>query len=198
MVGLDQSPVVLSIAQTKATNQQLELQLKLGDARTFSFPKKFDVIVCLFHVSSYLTTNRDLLAFFNSVSSHLEDTGIFIFDCWYGPGVLHSRPETQYKLHQHGHQKLHRIKVPVLNPDSNTVQVTHTIFAVDDRTQRVEPPFSETHNLRYFFFPEIELLLDQAGLEIVSWGNLLENFQPVKLGGWDAGFVVKRKNALAR
>jgi len=194
VTGLDQSPAVLEIAKQKARTNHQDISFILDDARNFSLATKFKAIVCLFHVTSYLTSNEDLTKFFSTVAKHLSNDGVFIFDCWYGPGVLSSKPETQYKQHPHDSLTIHRIKVPRLMEESNMVEVRHTIFAVNDAEKKVEYPFTETHQLRYFFYPELELLLTQAGLEIVKWGNMLNNFSEVTGSEWDVGFVVKKKS----
>src|ERR1051325_10396521 len=68
-----------------------------GDARNVRLGRRFGAVISLFHVMSYQTTNEDLSASFITAREHLERGGIFLFDCWYGPGVLTDRPSVTVK-----------------------------------------------------------------------------------------------------
>ena len=99
--GIDISDDMLRMAARRHVGFSPELQGKTkfekGDVRTARLGRKFDVVLSLFHVMSYQTTNEDILAAFQTAREHLNKGGIFLFDCWYGPAVLTDRPEVREK-----------------------------------------------------------------------------------------------------
>ena len=64
-----------------------------GDIRKIKLREKFDSVVSLFHVISYQTTNEDIVAVFKTAYDNLTENGLFIFDIWYAPAVIHLKPE---------------------------------------------------------------------------------------------------------
>ena len=55
------------------------LKFTQGDIRSFKLNQTFDVVLSLFHVISYQTTNEDLQAAFANIKKHLKPGGILIF-----------------------------------------------------------------------------------------------------------------------
>ena len=68
-----------------------------GDIRELRLKQKFDTVVSLFHVASYMNTNKDVLNFLETARFHLKEKRIFIFDFWYGPAVLANMPSVRIK-----------------------------------------------------------------------------------------------------
>ncbi len=66
--GVDRSKEMLALAKDRIkqlTNKEMaRLKLTEGDVRKIDLGNKYDVVLSLFHVASYLTGNRDLEAFF--------------------------------------------------------------------------------------------------------------------------------------
>jgi SAM-dependent methyltransferase len=94
--GVDISHEMLQKASDRFSKLPAEVSSRLnfahGDIRQLRLNHTFDVILSLFHVISYQTSNDDLMAAFKTVKQHLKPGGIFIFDIWYGPAVLSDRP----------------------------------------------------------------------------------------------------------
>ena len=131
------------------------INFEIGDARTFKCDKKFDVVVSLFHVFSYLTTNTDLQSVFETAAYHLKPGGILIFDYWYGPAVLTQIPEVRVKRIRNDKLNILRIAEPELLEAENIVNVNYWLLidsVIDEESVRI----SETHKMRYLFIPEIE------------------------------------------
>ncbi|MGO8176209.1 SAM-dependent methyltransferase, partial [Rhizobium ruizarguesonis] len=63
-----------------------------------------------------------------TVSNHLEDGGIFIFDFWYGPAVLWQRPSTRVKRLENDEISVVRVAESVVHDAENIVDVNYTIF----------------------------------------------------------------------
>jgi SAM-dependent methyltransferase len=159
---------------------------EVGDARTFRAGKKFDVVISLFHVMSYQVTNADLNAAFATAATHLDSGGIFVFDCWYGPGVLTDPPVVRHKILENDQLRIHRIARPQLHPDDNYVDVNYTIL-VNNKKQSSFYEIEETHKMRYLFRPEVDLLSESHGFTAEYLpGNIFSN-------GWLALFVCTKR-----
>ena len=141
----------------------------LIDELSKALNRKFDVVVSLFHVMSYQTTNEDLRLAFETAKFHLKEGGLFIFDCWYGPGVLTDPPVTRVKRIGNDYIDVLRIAEPVMHYDRNMVDVNYEIRVKEKKTG-IEEIIKEKHSVRYFFLPEIN--------------HFAEKFTPVNHYGW--------------
>lgn len=191
ITGVDLSEEMLNIAREKyLTSVDAScgsINFQLGDIRNVYLGKTFDAIISLFHVVSYQTGNIDLLETFRNVKRHLTPDGVFIFDCWYGPGVMTDPPVTRVKVFSGNGLSITRIAEPVLHPNENVVDVNYRILLVDDETGQLEE-LKELHRMRYLFAPEIELMLQQCGMKLVVKGAWLSERQP-DFDSWTAYFV---------
>lgn len=179
--GVDQSAEMLAKASDRLSNLPEELRSRIdfsqGDIRKVRLNKQFDVVISLFHVISYQTTNEDLKAAFATVKSHLKPDGIFIFDCWYGPAVLSDRPTVRVKRLEDEEIIVTRIAEPIIHPNDNWVDVNYQVFIKDKKNEEVEE-LQETHRMRYLFKPEIELLLTDIGLKSIKSGEWMTSKNP--------------------
>jgi SAM-dependent methyltransferase len=181
VLGVDRSPDMLSEAKTRLETIAPELNRSINfcqaDIRDFSVAKSFDAVVALFHVMSYQTSNGDVAAALSSARSGLRAGGIFIFDCWYGPGVLTDPPATRVKRVSRDRRRVVRIAEPTMHGDHNTVDVNYQFFIENEGSGYAE--FRETHTMRYFFIPELELLLRQTGWQPLSFLEWMTDRPPV-------------------
>ena len=76
VVGLDNAPAMLDIAQKKMPH----MKLVNADMAHFSLKQKFDVVYCLHNSMNHLLTFHDWEDTFRSVAAHLRQGGVFIFD----------------------------------------------------------------------------------------------------------------------
>jgi len=88
VTGVDLSEHMLERARQKAAEAGLAISFHQGDIRILDLGCTFDVVVAMFAVISYQTSNEDLAAAFRSARRHLKPGGLFVFDCWFGPAVL--------------------------------------------------------------------------------------------------------------
>jgi SAM-dependent methyltransferase len=193
VVGVDRSEDMLAEAQARSTSlgrSDADLRFHAGDIRNVRLDRTFDVVVALFHVMSYQTGNDDIADAFNTARAHVRDGGLFVFDCWYGPGVLTDPPQIRvkrFKTDQGG--DVLRISEPTMQPNANTVDVAFTLLAIDPDGHRCEQ-IKETHAMRYLFAPEIEFFARAAGFDIVSRSRWL-NRNELDLSCWNACFVAR-------
>ncbi len=163
ITGVDQSEQMLQAARDNLNGS--DVSFHQGDVRSVRLQKRFDVVVSLFHVMCYVTTNDDLKAGFRTVADHLNPGGLFIFDLWYGPAVLHQAPEVRVKRIDDRQVQITRIAIPHLLVNDNCVEVKYRLFVRDRKTDQIDE-FAEHHRVRYLFLPEIHELLASAGLTL--------------------------------
>lgn len=190
--GIDISQEMLDYADQRrsqlTTKIASNLQFTQGDIRQVRLHQKFDVVISLFHVISYQTTNADLQAAFATAKAHLKPNGIFIFDVWYGPAVLTTPPEVRVKRLEDEIIEITRIAEPVMYPNKNCVDVNYSIF-IKDKTTFAITELTETHKMRYLFKPELEILLANFQLEIYKYQEWLTN-KNASLETWNVYFLV--------
>ncbi len=192
VTGVDLSAV--SIAQAQARLQtdkppKAFLRFQQADIRTLQLHQRFDVVTALFHVLSYQTTHADITATLTTVRKHLAPGGIFICDFWYGPGVLSDPPRVAVKRLENATLRVTRLAEPQMHPNRNVVDVHYTIFALHKPTGQWSET-RETHPMRYFFKPELEQFLMEAGLEMRCFYTWMTREAP-GVGDWLGAGVFK-------
>jgi SAM-dependent methyltransferase len=179
--GIDFSDEMLQQARDRLSTIPYELLSHLtfssGDIRQVRLDQKFDVILSLFHVISYQTTNEDLQAAFTTAKEHLKPGGIFIFDCWYGPAVLSETPSIRVKRLENDEVQITRIAEPLMYPNDNLVDVNYQVF-IKDKINGTVDELQEIHRMRYLFKPEINLLLNNLGFIIVDCNEWITGYIP--------------------
>lgn len=169
--GVDSSDRMLAEAQKKRADLKPQaassVSFSKADIRALRISDKFDVVIALFHVISYLPTNADISKVFECARLHLKKGGIFLFDCWYGPAVLTDRPQVRVKRIENDSVKVVRIAEPEIIENSNLVDIHYQVFIQNKLKDKLEV-FEETHRLRYLFKPEVVYFLNAAGFELVE------------------------------
>lgn len=192
VTAVDLSDKMVSIAKKKQREKQLKnITFSQGDITSLKLNRQFDTVISLFHVMNYLTSNHAMKAGFNNAAEHVRKGGIFIFDCWYGPAVLADFPKRGTKQLENEKIKVTRNVEPILHPNSNVVDVNYEITVEEKRSGKIDI-LKETHSVRYFFKPEIELLFEQIGMELLA----CEEWLTSKNTGFDTFgvcFVARKK-----
>ncbi len=186
--GIDMSPLMIDIARENAEKEGADIKFSIADIQKFEYDKKFDAVISLFHVMSYQNTNQDIMAAFKSARKLLE-RGVFLFDVWYGPGVLSDMPSVRVKEVEDNERKLIRIATPTMNDKRNLVNVCYDVLIIDKKTSEVQT-LHEVHNMRYFFRPELELMLHETGFELID--NLdCNNLGETDFHSWTSYFIAR-------
>ncbi len=190
VTGVDLSEEMVSQAINNIP-QDISNQLDFfnGDIRSFNLNKTFDVVVSLFHVVSYQVTNSDLHEVINTAYTHLEPGGVFIFDCWYGPGVMSDPPVVRIKRMSDSEINVTRLAEPELNSLENIVDVNYSIWITHVNSPAVIE-IKETHKMRYLFLSEIEFLIENK-FKLLGVNDWLTNEKP-GLNSWNAVFILKK------
>jgi SAM-dependent methyltransferase len=163
-----------------------------GDICTVQLDRTFDVVLSLFHVISYQTTNASLEAVFNRANEHLMPGGLFIFDFWYSPAVYSQRPSVRVKRIRDDHVEIIRLAEPVIFSNENRVDVNYTIFVRDLVGGNVKT-INETHSMRHFSLPEIDLLARKSGFERIRSEEFLTS-KPADEDTWGVCVVLKKND----
>lgn len=181
VVGVDLSEQMIAEAQKKLLEVGGEVTEKVcfeaGDIRTLNLGRKFDAAVSLFHVMSYQTKNEDLHSVFERAREHLKPGGIFVFDFWYGPGVLTDRPEVREKVLTDGAIEIHRTARPRMICNDNCVDVNFELTIEDKATKQTER-IEESHRMRYLFLPEVKGYLESTGFDFAFAYEWLSDKEP--------------------
>ncbi len=189
ITGIEQSQEMINQSLQKNI---INFKSILGDISKTKISQKFDVVVSIFHVISYLNDNNSLINCFQNTYNHLNDEGIFIFDVWYSPAVFHQKPETRIKRLENQEIEILRIAESKIISEKNVVEVNFDV-SIKDKKTNISENLKEKHSMRHFSIPEIELLAKFTGFEIV----LVEEFLTKKLPSietWGVCFILKKVN----
>ena len=176
LVSIDLSQTMIDIAKLENTHSNIEYHV--GDVRDFEFNRQFDVVVSLFHVMSYQTTIEELSAAFRTAKNHLVINGAFIFDCWYGPGVVADPPKHVKKNVEDQNIRVQRKTTPFQIPEKNIVKVQFEV-KVEEKNTSIKNIFEEIHPMRYWFNEEIQSIASQSGLSRVEYYKWMTLKKPI-------------------
>jgi len=183
VLGVDRSEHMIRQAQERAAGRS-DLEFVVGDIRDKQMDRKFDAVVSLFHVISYLPADEDLRSVFLNARRHLLDGGVFLFDFWHGPAVLKDPPVQRERTVDCGECRITRIAIPRIRKDENVVEITYK-FLVVSLSGGETKSFEETHVMRFLFPEELEVMAKDCGLRLIRTGTWLEK-GPARDDNWNA------------
>ena len=189
VTGIDLSLEMINIAKNKNTSSKCNFIH--GDARNLKLGTKFDVVISLFHVLSYQTSNSDVSNFLNTVSSLLNDEGISILDYWYGPAVLTIKPEKRIKEFDSPEMNVTRKANTEINYVDNVATVNYDISITDKLADSVTE-IQEKHHMRYFFSPELLLLTEGAQMNHIHQAEWMTKSCTPSEKTWAAYSILKK------
>jgi SAM-dependent methyltransferase len=183
VVGVDRSPYMLECARKKLHAASLNAEFVQGDIGNLDLNRQFDVVISMFAVMGYQTTNDMMAAACRTARKHLNDSGAFIFDVWYGPGVLADRPKQCLKRVRSGEQELIRFTEPILDTFSHTVDTRLTWWLTDGA--QIVSYKEEAHLMRFFFPQELSYFLEIAGFQQIHLYPFLKMHETVDDSIWN-------------
>lgn len=187
--GIDISSLMVNIARENAAIDRLNIKFEVADIRNYTSKNRYDAVISLFHVVSYQNSNQDAINAFRSARGLLNSNGYFLFDVWYGPGVLTDKPCVRVKEVSDEKNRLIRIARPVMHDKENIVDVNYEVLIINKETN-IAQTINETHKMRYFFRPELEILLENAGFELIE--NIdCQSLGETDYGSWTSYFIAK-------
>lgn len=188
VTGLERSAEMVNLAKQK----QIEgFNPMVADITNFSLNTKFDVVISLFHVISYLTNNEQLVECLNTVNNHLNEKGIFIFDVWYTPAVYMQKPETRVKRISDDAIQGTRIAESTIHFNKNVVDVNYEIH-IQNKQNDITEIHNEVHPMRHFSIPEIALLAELTNFRVIKTEEFGTQKTPSE-NTWGVCFVLQKK-----
>lgn len=148
-----------------------------ADITNFNINQKFDAVVSLFHVISYLTHNDSLINCLKLVHKHLKPQGVFLFDFWYTPAVYSLKPETRIRRLEDESISVVRIAESKIHTQTNVVDVNFEVHIQNKQNLEVQV-INELHPMRHFSLPELDILAKLTGFEIIQSEEFLTGKEP--------------------
>ena len=187
--GLDMSPLMIDIARENSRIEKLQIDFDVADICEYEPIQKYDAVISLFHVMSYQNSNEKIMAAFRTARKALSNGGVFLFDVWYGPGVLSDKPLVRIKEVEDDKFKLVRIARPIMHDKTNVVDVCYEVLVINMESKETRV-INEVHNMRYFFRPELEYYLEKSGF------RLMDNLDCATIGetgydSWTSYFIAE-------
>lgn len=189
--GIDLSSEMIEIANRMKQNSCCDSAFEVADIRTYEPRNKYDAVISLFHVMSYQNDNEDALKAFETASKALAVGGLFIFDTWYGPGVLTDKPAVRVKQVEDNKNIVIRYANPIMYADKNVVDVCYDVIIIDKKDSTAKK-IKEVHNMRYFFAPEIMFMLEKAGFNLIACLDC-KTLEKTDFNSWTAYFIAVKK-----
>lgn len=181
--GIDKSKEMIDGARVKAKSEGVEIDFKVGDVTKLNFIKKFDFVMAMFNIVGYMTENDYMDNMLKGVSKNLKKGGLFVFDGWYGPAVLKSRPENKDKVIENG---LVRKTTQKLDIERSIININFKIM--DKGAVRA----NETHQMRFWYLKELESFAKNNGFSVVKICNFLNINSKVSEDNWNIFVVLKK------
>lgn len=175
IVGLDASPLMLTVCRNKVLKEPEAVQAKVsdliqGDIREFDLGRKFNLVSIPFRPFQHLLTVNDQLSCLRSIHRHLSDTGRLILDV-FNPSLPHLSSEISPIETDEGEftmpdGRIIRRRVRIVGRDyfAQTID-SEMIYDVAHPTG-AEERLVHRFQFRYLFRYEIEHLLARCGFEL--------------------------------
>jgi SAM-dependent methyltransferase len=169
--GIDQSTSMLDMAGRQlAASHDISpgaVEFQRGDITAFQASSKYDAVISLFHVFSYLTTEAGLRQALDCSFANLNAGGVLLFDYWHGPGVLNDPPVMRTKVVENVNLKVKRTAVPQHLPKQHLVTLTVNM-QFTDKLNGTTCDSDESYSLRYWFPNELGEAVESAGFQRIQ------------------------------
>lgn len=189
VTGVDCSGPMLEIGRKKAAGRQLPVAFCTGDIRTLAVGQVFDAVLLMGAVFGYQVSNAEVRDTLDSVRRHLRAGGLLVLEFWYGPAVIAQRPGDRVRILEEGGVTTLRTSRGVLDTLRHTVDVEFHVWQMQG--DRVTARTREQHTMRYFFARELELVLEDASLELLKIGAAPDLVRPPDETTWHVMAVAR-------
>ncbi|HEX9973450.1 MAG TPA: class I SAM-dependent methyltransferase [bacterium] len=164
IIGVDRYEEMLQIARKRLP----EVEFIQQDIRKLKLDRKFDAIIAMGRMFTYMTTNKDVEQSISSVARCLKPNGIFLFDNFSAPHFVKNFKENQEKIHavDLGSRKIKRISVNTWNLKHGVTFNWYAKYQIEEQGKLKE--IEDESVLRAFFPEELEYFLNREGLEVVE------------------------------
>jgi len=168
VTGTDISPVMIEGAKKKSKEINIEANFLVQDMRAAKLNERFDCAICMFGGFGYLLTHTDLVELFSSLTDHLREDGLFIFEFW-NIGGLKPSPYRTWLKRQKKDTTLYRMTESNFSSETSILTIDMHFVVIHNR-ESVDV-FDEKHPIRCYTTDEIRHYLNDNGFELLSIYN---------------------------
>ena len=164
MTGVDLHEEMLQIARKRLPGVEFIQQ----DIRKLKFDRKFDAIIAMGRMFTYMTTNDDVEQSLSSIANCLNPGGIFLFDNFSAPHFIRTFQENEELVHKIDlrDRKIKRVSKKTWNLKHGVTMNWLAKYYIEEKGETKE---IEDHSVLRAFFPEeLEYFLNRAGMKIVE------------------------------
>ncbi len=164
ITGVDLYDEMLHIARRRLH----EVEFIQQDIRKLKFDKKFDAIIAMGRMFTYMTTNKDVEQSIGTIADCLNPGGIFLFDNFSAPHFIKNFKENQEKIHEVdlGYRKIKRISNNTWNLKHGVTFNWHAKYQIEEHGTLKE--IEDKSVLRAFFPEELAYFLNREGMHIIE------------------------------
>ena len=191
ITGIDISPSMLSHALQKAKERNLNIRFHLSSIIDLDLKKEFDYSIMMFAVLGYHYKNNEILSALKNIRRHLKNSGVLVFDVWYGPAVLNQKPSDKFFIKKEGEKQVIRTSTGRLDTFTHTCDVEFNLWEINNNSLISQT--REIHKMRYFFPQEIKLFLSIAGFKMLYIGAFSGFESNATDETWNVVVVAKRE-----
>lgn len=189
--GNDVSADMISIARQDANAAKRNISYyNHFFQEAFRIPGKFDVVTALFSAVNYIVNCKEQLQSFGIIHSLLNPGGLFLFDYWNGHAVVRDYSPVRVLQKQQNGTEIIRISRTGLDLVQQQATVQFTGYYMEH--DRKMMAFEETHRLHYYFFAEMESLLQRTGFTILQRMGFMKPDVPVDPYDWNVCIVAQK------
>jgi SAM-dependent methyltransferase len=150
---------------------------------------KYDLVISLFHVISYINDDDDINILFKKTRNNLKNGGKFMFDTWFTPAVYSIKPTSRVVKFSNNDEVIIRISNSELYLSSNTVNVNFE-FKVFDLKRKLYTEFNETHIMRHFSINEIKTVAEKTNFKLIEAEEYLTGNE-LSTETWGSFFILE-------
>ena len=193
VVGVDRSEGMLARAREKVEHWigPDRPAFRQGDVTNVALGETFGAVLLMFAVLGYQVEDPEVLAALAVARRHLRPHGLLFFDVWYGPAVLRERPSQRLKVLPTPDGELLRVASGELDVQRQVCTVGYEMWRLAG--DRLVERTTESHDMRFFFPRELDLLLGAAGFEPVRVGAFPEIDDPPDETTWNVAVVARAR-----
>ncbi len=166
ITATDISSEMIRIAREKSKRRKSEINWQVQDMCRLDIGRRFDIIYMVFDSLNYLHHEHEILALLDSVSTHLEDNGIFVFDFTtpnFSPKIAPLLDGEQSRLRNYRYRRNSRYD------KDNGIHINHFFVEKrDPKTGRTTERFEEVHRQRIWSLDEIKSMVMRSKLRMLA------------------------------
>ncbi|MDZ5473731.1 methyltransferase domain-containing protein [Bacillus sp. 31A1R] len=179
VIGVDLHEGMLNKAREKSEQQNLSIKWVNQDITELQLDVKSSLIYMVGNSFQHFLTNESQNLLFSSVSNHLLDNGLFIFNTRFPSKDELMQPETEEYWRSYTDHLNRHVEVSTIAKYNSILQIQDYITI--RRFKEASGQIAETRSsisLRYTYPQEMDRLLDKHGFEVV---NVYQDFNEAPL-----------------